>query len=135
MKFPELELKENVAVWGRVNEWEFLVLMLAKLPIYHFFMVCYFETRYLWVYLSNTNSEFLSNGLNDDNTVYLWPISWHISSFFQLKLADYTNYAGQFFQKNIKFYVSTFIRIAKLFEIFLKTHPYKLLKNYEYTHT
>ena len=42
------------------------------------------------------------------------------------------DYAGQFFQKNLKFYISTLIGIAKLFEIFLKTHPSKLFKNYKY---
>ena len=51
-----------------------------------------------------------------------------------LDLAGYARYAGEFFQKNLKFYVSTFIGIPKVFEIFLKTHPPKLLKHYEYVY-
>ena len=50
-------------------------------------------------------------------------------------LAGYACYVSQFFQKNLKFYVSTFIEIVKLFELFLKTHPSKLFKSYEYMHT
>ena len=49
-----------------------------------------------------------------------------------IKLPGYACYTGQFFQKNLKFYATTFIGIAKLFAIFLKTHPSKLFKNYEY---
>ena len=51
---------------------------------------------------------------------------------FIKELAGYTWYASQFSQKNLNFFACTFIEIAKLFEIFLKTHPSKLFKNYGY---
>ena len=43
-------------------------------------------------------------------------------------------YAGQFFQKYLKYYVFSFIGISKIFELFLKTHLPKLFKNYVYVY-
>ena len=51
------------------------------------------------------------------------------------QLEGYACYAGQFFKKNLKLYVSTFNGNAKLFEIFLKTYSSKLFKNYECMYT
>ena len=43
-----------------------------------------------------------------------------------------TSDAGHFPQKDLEIYASAFIEIYKLFETFLKIHPSKSFKNYEY---
>ena len=55
---------------------------------------------------------------------------WYQNTLYICILEGWARNAGQFLQKNLYIYVSTFIGICKLFEMFLKTNPFKLFNNY-----